>query len=142
MLNFSLFIYFDFLEGILEIRTRYFLCAKFGFKFTFSDLPKFYCVSTAQKMKFSITDFFSKCNQIRRKLQIWSHLQKKSLMENFIFVQWKFFWFVLRNVKTPLIYSGLRLLFDAWSKVKSNFLETKPLRSIQTLWSTNAGQAI
>ena len=40
---------------------------------------------TAQKMKFSIKDFFSKCDQIRRKLQIWSHLQKKSLMENVIF---------------------------------------------------------
>ena len=39
----------------------------------------------AQKMKFSIKDFFSKCDQIRRKLQIWSHLLKKSLMENFIF---------------------------------------------------------
>ena len=40
---------------------------------------------TAQKMKFSIKDFFSKCSQIRRKLRIWSHLPKKSLMENFIF---------------------------------------------------------
>ena len=29
---------------------------------------------TAQKMKFSIQDFTSKCDQIRRKLQIWSHL--------------------------------------------------------------------
>ena len=28
---------------------------------------------TAQKMKFSIKDFFSKCDQIRRKLRIWSH---------------------------------------------------------------------
>ena len=36
-------------------------------------------------MKFSITDFFSKCNQIRKKLWIWLHLLKKSLMENFIF---------------------------------------------------------
>ena len=36
-------------------------------------------------MKFSIKDFFSKCDQIRRKLWIWSHLLKKSLMENFIF---------------------------------------------------------
>ena len=34
--------------------------------------------STAQKRKFSINDFFSKCDQIRRKLQIWSHLLKKS----------------------------------------------------------------
>ena len=36
-------------------------------------------------MKFSIKDFFSKCDQIRRKLRIWSHLLKKLLMENFIF---------------------------------------------------------
>ena len=36
-------------------------------------------------MKFSIKDFFSKCEQIRRKLRICSHLLKKSLMENFIF---------------------------------------------------------
>ena len=42
---------------------------------------------TAQKMKFSIKDFFSKCDQICRKLRIWSHLQKKSLMENFIFLR-------------------------------------------------------
>ena len=30
-------------------------------------------------------DFFCKCDQIRRKLQIWSHLRKKSLMENLFF---------------------------------------------------------
>ena len=36
-------------------------------------------------MKFSIKDFFSKHNQIRRKLWIWSHLLKNSLMENFYF---------------------------------------------------------
>ena len=36
-------------------------------------------------MKFPIKDFFSKCEQIRRKLRICSHLLKKSLMENFIF---------------------------------------------------------
>ena len=36
-------------------------------------------------MKFSIRDFFSKCDQIRRKLRIWSHSMKKSLMENLIF---------------------------------------------------------
>ena len=30
-------------------------------------------------------DFFSKCDLIRRKLQIWSHLLKKSVMENFVF---------------------------------------------------------
>ena len=37
-------------------------------------------------MKFTIKDFFSKCDQIRRKLQIWSHSQKKSLMESVIFI--------------------------------------------------------
>ena len=42
---------------------------------------------TAQKMKFSIKDFFSKCDQIRSLLRIRSHLMKKSLMENFIFMQ-------------------------------------------------------
>ena len=40
---------------------------------------------TIQKMKFPIKDFFSKCDQIRSFLRIWSHLLKKSLMENFIF---------------------------------------------------------
>ena len=39
---------------------------------------------TAQKMKLSIKNFFSKCDQIRRKLHIWSHLMKNSLMEIFL----------------------------------------------------------
>ena len=34
---------------------------------------------------FSIKDFFSKCDQVRSFLQTWSHLLKKSFMENFIF---------------------------------------------------------
>ena len=43
---------------------------------------------TAHNMNFSIKDFFNKCEQIHRKLLIWSHLLKKSLIErilNFIF---------------------------------------------------------
>ena len=40
---------------------------------------------TTQKMKFSIKDFFSKYDQICRKLWIWLHLLKNSLMGNFIF---------------------------------------------------------
>ena len=44
------------------------------------------CISTtSQKMKFSIKDFFGKCDQIHRKLRIWSHLLKKYLIENLIF---------------------------------------------------------
>ena len=47
-----------------------------------------YCnikLHTAQKMKFSIKDFFSKYDQIRSFLQIGWHLLKKSLMENITF---------------------------------------------------------
>ena len=40
---------------------------------------------TAQKLKFSIKDFFSEYDQIHSFLPIWSHLLKKSLMKNFIF---------------------------------------------------------
>ena len=36
-------------------------------------------------MKFSIKDYFSKCDQIWSVLRIWLYLLKKSLMENFIF---------------------------------------------------------
>ena len=50
----------------------------------------FFCVlhtiqTAAQKIKFSIKGFLSTCDQIRSFLRIWSHLLKKSLMENFIF---------------------------------------------------------
>ena len=44
-----------------------------------------YQLLQCKKMKFSIKDFFSKHDQIRSLLRIWSHLLKKSLMENFIF---------------------------------------------------------
>ena len=53
-------------------------------------------ISAAQKMKLSIKDCFSKCDQIRSFLRIWSHLLQKSLMENFIFCA------VIRN--TALFY--------------------------------------
>ena len=36
--------------------------------------------NTARKIKFSIIDLFSKCDQIRRKMQIWSHLLKKEIV--------------------------------------------------------------
>ena len=44
-----------------------------------------YISFNAQKMKFSIKDFFSKCDQICSFLRILSYLLKKSLMGNFIF---------------------------------------------------------
>ena len=36
-------------------------------------------------MKFSMKDFFSKCDHIHSFQRIWSHLLKKSLIENFFF---------------------------------------------------------
>ena len=42
-------------------------------------------IYTARKIKFSIKDFFSKCDNIRSVLRIWPHLLKKPLMENLIF---------------------------------------------------------
>ena len=41
--------------------------------------------SNAQKVKFLIKDFPSKCDQVHSFLLIWSHLLKESLMENSIF---------------------------------------------------------
>ena len=42
-------------------------------------------------MKFSMKDFFSKFDQARSFLWIWSHLLKKSIMENFIFCAFCYF---------------------------------------------------
>ena len=55
-----------------------------SFKRTCSDLIHRHTL-TAQKMKFPIDDFFSKCDQICSFLRFGSHLLKKSLRENFIF---------------------------------------------------------
>ena len=59
-------------------------------------------LNTAQKIKFSIMNFFSKCDQILSFLRIWSHLLKKFLMENFIFCAVKDGWFTLSPVYTSV----------------------------------------
>ena len=51
------------------------------------------------KIKFPIKDFFSKCDQIRRKLRFWSQLLKKSLVENFTISA------VMENLKAHFITS-------------------------------------
>ena len=43
-------------------------------------------------MKFLIENFFSKCEQTSNILRIWSHLLKKTLMENFISCAVNLFW--------------------------------------------------
>ena len=56
-------------------------------------------------MKFSIKDFFSKCDQIQRKLRICLHLLKKSLIENFIFCAAliNIFWFIVEIAATIIL---------------------------------------
>ena len=44
---------------------------------------KFSLLYCTKNMKFSIKDFFSKCDKIQRKLPIWSHLLNKSLIKNY-----------------------------------------------------------
>ena len=66
--------------------------------------------NTAQKAKFSITDFFSKCDQIRRKLRIWAHFLKKSLIENFIFCAVKVCLTIFEHYVLALTLSWLRSL--------------------------------
>ena len=67
--DYLVILYFEFIN----------ICFAENFRIAFLD------IITAQKIKFSIKNFLSKCDQIRSFLWIWSHLLKKSLMENFIF---------------------------------------------------------
>ena len=70
--------------------------------------------NTVQKMKFSMKYFCSKCDHICRKPQIWSHLLKKSLIENFIFCAVKFLQIYLKIctlVKMKVLNTNLTLVF-------------------------------
>ena len=67
----------------------------FCFHFIFSNrtlnlIPNYIKIKVSthivQKMKFSMKDFFSICDQIISFLRILSHLLKKALMENIIFL--------------------------------------------------------
>ena len=68
---------------------------------------------TAQKMKFSIMDFFNKCDQIHGKLPIYLHLLKKSLTENFVFLCSK----VMFRKVTHQILKGI-----SWNITAKNWL--------------------
>ena len=79
---------------------------------------KIWVNDTTQKMKFSIKDFFSKCDQICWKLRICSHLLKRSSMENLIFcAMWRFdlkleSWRFCRNHRSsrPEVFLGKGVL--------------------------------
>ena len=74
------------------ISTSFALDSRFSLYIKLGPLVKFICFTlsltscnTVQKINFPIKDFFSKCDQIRFFLRIWSHLLNKTLIENFIF---------------------------------------------------------
>ena len=85
-----------------------------------AEFPGFPCFpSHVFHRKFSIKDFFSKCNQIRSLLRIWSHLQKKFLLENFIFcaVQWhEMNWFLHRIIHCHFQIKFLHRTFSQYSQ--------------------------
>ena len=64
-----------------------FLTEKFIFLHWFVQVNRQKATVLHKKIKFSIKDFFGKCDQICRKQWIWSHLLKKSLMETSFIVQ-------------------------------------------------------
>ena len=70
-------------------------------------LSTYMTVCTTQKAKFSIKNFSSKCDQIHSFLRIWSHLLKKSLMENLIFCAVFYLIFPVPNVSSLTIFSLL-----------------------------------
>ena len=93
---------------------------------------------TTQKIKFFIKDFFSKCDQIHRKLRIWSHLLKKSLMEKFIFcavnrTMWQKWqgknsnfnsrWMLNIQYYSPIIESRHQRKVTLWLTLKSDHLQ-------------------
>ena len=70
-----------------------------------------------KKIKFSIKDFFSKRDQIRSLLRIWSHLLKKHLTETSFVVQW---------ITTA----------DLWGHSKCSSSQTRPKLKIRKLKKT------
>ena len=68
---------------------------------------------------FSIKDFFSNCDQIRRFLPVWSHLVNKSIMENFIFC-------AVCNIYIPNNYKRVDFQTDDY-KNKANSLKLSEL---------------
>ena len=101
-------------------------------------------------MKFSIKDFFSKCDQIRSFLRILSHLLKKSLMENFIFcvhIAKAYFrytiWFMFSEksiTRCAFLRIGARVyqnLYKTYKKTEyQNFQFFQPLK-ITFIWATD-----
>ena len=90
-------------ECILKDETSYICVTECWVVVIPLNLEKTGSTNTVQKMKLFIKDFFSKCDQIPRKLRIWSYLLKRSLMENFIFCAMEITDLAIKN------YYGIKL---------------------------------
>ena len=75
----------------------------------------------------SFQDFFSKCDQIRRFLRIWSHLLKKPSMEDFIFC-------AVTSLKSDVSKLKRRVvtvfLENLWSEGKNLFKKLQAISNI------------
>ena len=96
--------------------------------FTNYTLKSSMCI-TAQKIKFSFKDFFSKCDKNRNFLRIWSHLLKTSVMENLTFSGMIHIWrpWKLSSFQDPLppCPSTSKLISFPWPWT-SNFRQIPP----------------
>ena len=78
-------------------------------------------------MKFYVKDFFSKCDNF---LRIWSHLLKKSLLENFIFCE-----VILTKWKQTLVVELLKSSYgNPWEIPRKELLHMHLQRNCATSW--------
>ena len=74
--------------------------------------------------EFPIKNFFSKCDQIRSFLWIWSHVLKKSLMENVIFCA--ILPFFLSYLEDLLCYTLVLHLIKTWHFYQQQYPKSYP----------------
>ena len=86
----------------------------------------------AQKMKFSIKNYFSKCDQIHSFLRIWLHLLMKSLMESLIFcaviTEFECKCYSKPTIKVPNYFQGCHLQRQTLSAYR--------IRQLVHIWPT------
>ena len=85
---------------------------------------------TAQKIKFCIKHFFSKCDQIRRKLDLVTFTEEMLNAKLHFFVQWSCLWMQTFGGKNHfsyilLIYIGIKLLRGRFSRFLNCINATK-----------------
>ena len=79
---------------------------------------EYFISGTAQKVKFSIKNFFSKCDKIHRKSRAW--LLKKFLMENFIFCGVSIVYRYYRNISKISKFT-LNIFIYSWNYREVSF---------------------